>query len=188
VGLLDRTLALDGAGGRSAPRLDVAEARAQAAEEAGTLVLEGCGEVATLRLADEVGVPLTGDGQVGVGVGVHVHLTSGADGFFPARAGNLLSMSLRGQPVEAQALLADGRALRVRIGVPDDPYIRRRDLDTVAVELFDGERVLATVNSVLSAGQTSEARALADEIVAGLEGGELEPTAAAIERLAERIP
>jgi hypothetical protein len=97
-------------------------------------------------------------------------------------------VSLRGQPVEAQAVLADGRTLRVRVGVPNDPYIRRRDLDTVSVELWDGETVLAAVNSLLSPNQTSEAWALAREIVAGLEAGELEPTAGAIEPLAERIP
>jgi hypothetical protein len=97
-------------------------------------------------------------------------------------------MSLRGQPVEAQAVLADGRILQVRVGVPNDPYIRRRDLETVSVELWDGETVLAVVNSLLSPNQTSEAWALAREIVSGLEAGELQPTAGAIEPLAERIP
>jgi hypothetical protein len=97
-------------------------------------------------------------------------------------------MSLRGEPVEEEAVLADGRAVLVRIGVPEDPYIRKRELDTVAVELWQGEQVLATVNSLLSAHQTSEARKLAREIVAGLEAGELAPTAGAIEPLAERIP
>lgn len=90
--------------------------------------------------------------------------------------------------MEEEAVLADGRAVRVRIAVPDDPYIRKREIDTVAVELWDGEQVLATVNSILSAHQTSEARRLAREIVAALEAGELEPTAGAIEPLAERIP
>jgi hypothetical protein len=97
-------------------------------------------------------------------------------------------MSLRGQPVEEQALLADGRRLTVRVAVPDDPYVRRRELDTVVVELWNGEEVLATVNSILFPHHTSEARALAREIAAGLEAGELEPTAGAIEPLAERIP
>jgi hypothetical protein len=97
-------------------------------------------------------------------------------------------MSLRGKPVEEEAVLADGRAVRVRVGVPDDPYIRKRELDTVAVELWDGEQVLATVNSLLSATQTTEARRLAREIATALEAGELEPTAGAIEPLAERIP
>jgi hypothetical protein len=102
--------------------------------------------------------------------------------------GNDLAMSLRGEPVEEEAVLADGRALLVRVGVPNDPYIRKRELDTVAVELWDGDQVLATVNSLLSANQTGEARQLAREIAAALEAGELEPTAGAIEPLAERIP
>lgn len=97
-------------------------------------------------------------------------------------------MSLRGEPVEEQALLPDGRTVRVWIGVPQDPYIRRRELDTVTVELWSGEQVVATVSSLLSPHQTSEARELARELVAKLQAGELAPTAGAIEPLAERIP
>jgi hypothetical protein len=40
---------------------------------------------------------------------------------------------------------------------------------------------------VLDADQTSEAMALAREVVEGLESGELEPTAGAIEPLADRL-
>ena len=97
-------------------------------------------------------------------------------------------MSLRRDPVEEQAVLADGRAVRVRVAVPDDSYIGKRDLDTVVVELWHGDRVLATVSSLLSARQTDAARRLAREIAVGLESGSLEPTAGAIEPLAERIP
>ena len=89
--------------------------------------------------------------------------------------------------IEEPATLPDGREVVVRVGVPEDPYIPRRELDTVDVELFDGERHLAAVNTVLDADQTSEARALAREIVAGLEAGELEPTAGAIEPLADTL-
>src|ERR687884_317259 len=94
-------------------------------------------------------------------------------------------MSLRGEPVELKATLPDGREARVRVGVPDDPYIPRRELDTVDVELFVGDRPVAAVNTVLTADQESEARQLVREIVAGLEPGALEPTAAAIEPLAD---
>jgi len=94
-------------------------------------------------------------------------------------------MSLRGEPIELTANLPDGRSVRVRIGVPDDPYIARRDLDTVDIELSDGSQHLAAVNTVLGAEQDSEARALAREIVSRLESGELEPTAAALEPLAD---
>jgi hypothetical protein len=94
-------------------------------------------------------------------------------------------VSLRGEPVEAVANLPDGRTVHVRIGVPEDRYIPRRELDTVDIELFDGSQHLAAVNTVLSADQASEARELAHEIVTGLESGELEPTAAALEPLAD---
>lgn len=97
-------------------------------------------------------------------------------------------MSLRGQPVEERATLRDGRELLVRVGVPDDPYIPKRELDTVDIELLDGDDVLAAVNTVLDHGDTGEARTLAREIVSGLESGDLEPTAGSIEPLADRRP
>src|ERR671925_798715 len=97
-------------------------------------------------------------------------------------------MSLRGQPVEEQAVLPDGRVVRVRIGVPVDPYIRRRELQTVTVELWNENQVLGTVSSLLAPSQTTEARQIAREIAAGLEAGSLQPTAGAIEPLAQRIP
>lgn len=95
-------------------------------------------------------------------------------------------MSLRGQPIEASATLPDGRVVTVRVGVPEDSYIPRRELDTVDIELFDGEQHLAAVNTVLGAEQTSQARELAREVVAKLESGELEPTAGALEPLADQ--
>ena len=94
-------------------------------------------------------------------------------------------MTLRSQPVERDARLPDGRVIRVRVGLVEDGYIRRRELNTVDVELFYGEQHLAAVNTVLDADQESEALALVREIVAGLESGELQPTAAAIEPLAD---
>ena len=97
-------------------------------------------------------------------------------------------MNLRNRPVEEIARLPDGREVVVRIGVPEDPYIPKRELSTVDVEIRAGEEVLAVVTSVLSPGHQSEARTLAREIVSGLEDGTLEPTAGAIEPLADRIP
>jgi hypothetical protein len=90
-------------------------------------------------------------------------------------------MSLRGKPVVEQAVLADGRALTVRVAVPEDPYVSKRELDTVGVELLAGDEVLASLTSTLSPEQTSEARRLALEIKHGLESGRLEPRAGAIE-------
>jgi len=94
-------------------------------------------------------------------------------------------VSLRGRPVEQTASLPDGRKVRVWVGVPEDSYIRRRDLETVDVELSMEGLHLAAVNTVLAPEQESEALQLAREIVAGLESGKLEPTAAAIEPLAD---
>jgi hypothetical protein len=97
-------------------------------------------------------------------------------------------MSLRGQPIEQTAVLPDGREVVIWIGVPNDSYIRHRDIETVAVELRNGAHVLATVNSVLEPRQTVEAWALARELAAGLESGQLPPTAGGIEPLTDRVP
>ena len=97
-------------------------------------------------------------------------------------------MSLKRRPIEKTATLPDGREVSIRIGIPEDSYIARRELRTVDVELFTAQEHLAAVNSVLLPEQETEARALAKRIVAGLESGELEPTAAAIEPLADDPP
>jgi hypothetical protein len=97
-------------------------------------------------------------------------------------------MSLRGERVEQTATLPDGREALVRVGVPDDPYIPPRELDTVDVEILLDGRVAAAVNTILEPEQDHEARQLARQIVAGLESGQLAPTAAAIEPLADRLP
>lgn len=96
-------------------------------------------------------------------------------------------MSLRTHAVEETATLPDGRSIVVRAGVPEDPYIPRADLDTVDVELIAQGEHLAAVGTLLDADQESEALALVREIVTGLESGELEPTAGAIEPLADRV-
>src|SRR3712207_1046221 len=99
-----------------------------------------------------------------------------------------MAVSLRGRTIEERATLPTGDEVLIRVGVLPDPYIPKRELDTVSVELErDGEH-LAAVTTVLSVDQESEAVALAREIRAGLEAGTLEPTAAAIEPLADRIP
>jgi hypothetical protein len=95
-------------------------------------------------------------------------------------------VSLRGRPIEKTAALPDGREVHVRVGVPEDSYIPRRELDTVDIELFLDGRHVAAVNTVLDADQEREAQQLAREVVAGLESGDLEPTAAALEPLADQ--
>jgi ribosomal protein S1 len=96
-------------------------------------------------------------------------------------------MTLRGNTIEQRAVLPDGRVVVVQVGVPEDPYIPRRELETVDVELRIDDRVVAAVNTVLDPEQESEALQLAREIVAGLESGEIEPTAGAIEPLADTL-
>jgi hypothetical protein len=94
-------------------------------------------------------------------------------------------VSLRGNPVVQTAALPDGREAEIRIGVPDDDYVPARELDTVALELrLDGE-VVAAINTVLEPEQDSEARHLARAIAEGLSSGRLEPTAGALEPLAD---
>jgi hypothetical protein len=94
-------------------------------------------------------------------------------------------VSLRGEPVEHDATLPDGTAVHVRIGVPDDSYIAKRELDTVAIELSAHGEHIAAVDTLLDADQTGQAQALMREIVSGLESGALEPTAHALEPLAD---
>ena len=96
-------------------------------------------------------------------------------------------MSLRGRTIEQTATLPDGRGAAVRVGIADDPYIGRKDHDTVALELLVDGELAAVVNTVLDADEVSEARALVREVVAGLESGELEPTAGALEPLADEL-
>jgi hypothetical protein len=94
-------------------------------------------------------------------------------------------VSLRGSPVVETAALPDGREAEIRIGVPDDDYVPARELDTVALEVrVDGE-VVAALNTLLEPEQDSEARRLAREIADGLSSGRLEPTAGALEPLAD---
>jgi hypothetical protein len=97
-------------------------------------------------------------------------------------------VSLKGRPIERDATLPDGRSLVVRIAVAADLYIPRRERTTVAIELVADGRVQATVNTLLTPAQVSEARKLADEVVTKLQSGEVQPTAAAIEPFADSIP
>jgi hypothetical protein len=97
-------------------------------------------------------------------------------------------MTLRAHPIEQPAALPDGRRLVIRVGIPDDFYIPKRENETVALELVQDGEVSATVNTVLRPEQESEALALARDVAARLESGDLEPTAGALEPLADSIP
>jgi hypothetical protein len=98
-------------------------------------------------------------------------------------------MSLRGEPLEQEVTLPDGRVVAVRVGVAEDSYIPRREVDTVVLELGDEARGehLAGIATVLSPDDVDAGRALLGEVVAGLGDGSLEPTAGALEPLADSV-
>lgn len=96
-------------------------------------------------------------------------------------------MNLRVDPIVEEATLPDGRRFVVRVGLATDAYISRRELHTVTLELSADDRIEATVNTVLTPSQVAEARKLVAEVVAKLESGALQPTASAIEPLADTI-
>ncbi len=96
-------------------------------------------------------------------------------------------MTLRAQAIEQPAALPDGRQVVVRVGIPEDPYLPRREIETVAIELIEDGEVSATVNTLLRPEHENEARELVREVAARLESGDLEPTAGALEPLADRI-
>ena len=111
-------------------------------------------------------------------------------GFDPTPLRQNDTMSLRGEPLEQDVTLPDGRVVAVRVGLAEDSYISRRELDTVVLELWDGARGehLAGIATVLSADDVDAARALLREVVAGLGEGSLAPTAGALEPLADSVP
>jgi hypothetical protein len=96
-------------------------------------------------------------------------------------------VSLRGRPVEQEATLPNGRRVVVRVAVAIDAYLPRRERHTVTLELLTEDRVEATVNTVLAPTQVGEARKLVEAVARKLQSGELQPTAAAIEPLADSI-
>jgi hypothetical protein len=87
--------------------------------------------------------------------------------------------------VHETATLPDGRQAEIRIGVPTDDYVPARELDTVALELRVDGQVVAALNTLLEPEHTSEGLRLAREIADGLATGRLEPTAGALEPLAD---
>jgi hypothetical protein len=97
-------------------------------------------------------------------------------------------MSLRTYTIERELTLPDGRQGRIRLGLANDGYIPRSEEETVVLELRLGEHVAAALNTVLDPDQEDEGAAMVREIVEKLESGELEPTAAALERYADRLP
>jgi hypothetical protein len=97
-------------------------------------------------------------------------------------------MSLRTYTIERELTLPDGRRGRIRLGLANDPYIDRKEQDTVVLELRLGDEVTAALNTILDPEQEDEGAEIVRQIVAELEAGRLEPTAEALDQYAERLP
>jgi hypothetical protein len=97
-------------------------------------------------------------------------------------------VTLRAGPLERDATLPDGRVVHVRVGLPEDGYIKARDIETVTLELSGNGEHLAAVTTILEPAQVDEALMLLRRVVDGLESGALAPTAHAIEPLADTLP
>ena len=78
--------------------------------------------------------------------------------------------------------------MTIWVGVPDDPYIDdKRQLTTVDIQLREGASVIASLSTVLEPDQTSEALALAREVKAAIESGEIGLKASDLEPFADRL-
>ena len=96
-------------------------------------------------------------------------------------------MSLRGTPIVEHASLPGGGSVTVWVGVPDDPYIAKSEQSTVDIQLHEGNGVVASLSTVLDPDQDSEARALAREVKAAIEAGEIGLHASELEPFADRL-
>ena len=86
------------------------------------------------------------------------------------------------------ATLPSGGSVTVWVGVPDDPYINDKGtLNTVDIQLHEGNAVIASLSTVLDHDQTSEALALAREVKAALEAGTIGLHANELEPFADRL-
>ena len=96
-------------------------------------------------------------------------------------------VSLRSTPIVEHASLPGGGTVTVWVGVPDDPYIERSQLTNVDIQLHEGRSVVASMTTVLDPDQGSEALALAREVKAAIEAGEIGLHAEALEPFADRL-
>jgi len=97
-------------------------------------------------------------------------------------------MSLRSSPIIEHATLPTGGSVSVWVGIPDDPYINDKSrLRTVDIQLHEANGVVASLSTVLQPGQRDEAVALAREVKAALESGEIGLHADDLEPFADRL-
>ena len=86
------------------------------------------------------------------------------------------------------ASLPGGGTVTVWVGVPDDPYIEDKgSLNTVDIQLHEGNAVVASMETVLDPTQTSEALQLARDVKAAIEAGEIGLHANELEPFADRL-
>jgi hypothetical protein len=96
-------------------------------------------------------------------------------------------MGLFDSPAVEHASLPGGGTVTVWVGVPDDPYFDdKSQLTTVDVQLREGSSVIASVSTVLDPDQDSEGRALAREVKAAIEAGDVGLHAGDLEPFADR--
>lgn len=77
--------------------------------------------------------------------------------------------------------------MTIWVGVPDDPYIDKKNLSTVDIQLHEGNAVIASLSTVLDPDQTSEALQLAREVKTAIEAGEIGLHASELEPFADRL-
>ena len=97
-------------------------------------------------------------------------------------------MTLRTYTIERELTLPDGRGATLRVGLAEDSYIRKRDQETVVLELVIGGKHAAALDTVLDPEQEDDGAKLVEELAGKLESGELDPTAGALEPYADRLP
>lgn len=97
-------------------------------------------------------------------------------------------MSLLVSPIIEHASLPGGGTVTVWVGIVDDAYIDdKSQLTTVDIQLHEGNSVVASLSTVLEARQESEARALAREVKAAIEAGEIGLHASELEPFADKL-
>jgi hypothetical protein len=91
-------------------------------------------------------------------------------------------------PAIEHASLPEGGSVTVWVGVPDDPYYNdKSQLTTVDVQLHEGNAVIASVSTVLDPDQVDAAHALATEVKAAIEAGQIGLHADELEPFADRL-
>jgi hypothetical protein len=85
------------------------------------------------------------------------------------------------------ASLPGGGSVEIWVGVPDDSYVAKSELNSVDLQLREGDNVLASITTVLDPDQESEAHQLAREVRAAIEADQIPLTASALEPFADRL-